>query len=294
MAHPAIERVVAAGAALGECPVWSVAEACLYWVDIEGRRVHRFDPVSGDDVFVGTAGRPGAVMLSGREGRLLLAIEQGLAWLDWDSGRLEPWVQLEGADTGNLMNDARCDPVGRLWVGSMFADLAAGVTSGSLHRVEADGSSTTVQSGIGVANGLAFAPDGRTMYFADTPTRTVLAYDYDPTTGSRARERPFFTFDELPGRPDGACVDVDGCYWLACVYGSSILRITPDGRLDRRIELPVARPTRCTFGGDDLDVLYVTSIGADAEADGDDGDIAGDVLAFSPGVGGTPEQAFAV
>jgi sugar lactone lactonase YvrE len=293
MVHPAIERVVPAGATLGECPVWSVADSRLYWVDIDGRRVHRFDPVSGRDNSIRTDGRPGAVMLSARPGQLLLAIELGLAWLDWTTGIVRPWVELEQPGTGNRLNDGRCDPAGRLWVGSMFADPSADIASGRLHRVETDGSSTVTRSHIGVPNGLAFSPDGRTMYFADTPTRTVMAYDYDPTIGFATTARPFFAFGEIPGKPDGACVDEDGCYWLACVYGSAVVRITPRGHLDRRIELPVARPSRCTFGGDDFDVLYITSIGADAHAHGDDPAIAGDVLAFAPGVSGLAEPAFA-
>lgn len=293
MGGPVIERAVPVGAALGECPVWSVAEACLYWVDIEGRSVHRYDPATGHDESRSTPGRPGAVMLTTGSGRLLLAIEHRLAWVDWPSGTVDTWVDLEPPDTTNRLNDGRCDPVGRVWVGSIFADISAEVCSGRLYRVDPDGTSTVARSDIGVANGLAFAPDGHTMYFADSPARTVWAYDYDLDTGRPTRERIFFAFGDLPGKPDGACVDIDGGYWLACVYGGAVVRITPDGRVDRRIELPVSRPSRCTFGGADLDVLYITSIGVDAVAHGDDPTLAGDVFAVTPGVTGLPEPVVA-
>jgi sugar lactone lactonase YvrE len=130
-----------------------------------------------------------------------------------------------------------------------------------LHRVAADGAVATVRTGIGVSNGLAFSPDGATMYFADTPRETVWSYDYDATTGDARNERVFVDFSELPGRPDGACVDEDGGYWIACVGGWAVLRITPAGVVDRRIDLPVARPTMPAFGGPGLATLYVTSIG---------------------------------
>lgn len=293
MAGPAIEQVVASGAMLGECPVWSATDGCLYWVDIDGGWVHRYDPAIGDDHAISLSGRPGAVMLGRNPGQLLIAIETGLGWLNWSTEALEPWLQLEPPGNGNRLNDGRCDPAGRLWVGSMFADATADIASGKLYRVEADGTTTVAQESVGVPNGLAFSPDGRTMYFADSPRREVLAYDYDCETGEASGERGFFSFGELPGKPDGGCVDEGGGYWLACVYGGAIVRITPDGRLDRRIELPVMRPSRCTFGGSDLDVLYITSIGADAEARGEDPTLAGGVFALAPGATGLPEQAFA-
>jgi sugar lactone lactonase YvrE len=143
----------------------------------------------------------------------------------------------------------------------MFDPPSAGRFTGMLHRIDPNGAIATVRSGVGVANGLAFSPDGRTMYFADTPRETVWAYDYDVATGDAAHERVFLDFGPLPGRPDGACVDEDGCYWIACVYGWAVIRVTPQGRVDRRIELPVERPTMPAFGGPAMATLFVTSIG---------------------------------
>jgi L-arabinonolactonase len=256
-----VECVVRAQALLGECPLWSDLDERLYWVDIEGEAIHRYDPATNLDECRSVPGRPGSIALTAEAGRLLVAIGQGLAFFEWDSGAWHEWIRLEPDGTGNRLNDGRCDPAGRFWVGSMFDPAAARRFTGMLHRVGPGGDVATVRSGIGVANGLAFSPDGSTMYFADTPRETVWAYDYDVASGDASNERVFLDFGGLPGRPDGACVDEDGCYWIACVYGWTVLRVTPDGAIDRRIELPVERPTMPAFGGLGLTTLYVTSIG---------------------------------
>jgi sugar lactone lactonase YvrE len=258
-----VECVVPGPARLGECPLWSDAEQTLYWVDIEGRAIHRFDPATGIDESRSVPGRPGSIALTADRGRLLVALENGLAFVDWDSGSCDRWLDLEPAGTGNRLNDGRCDPAGRFWVGSMFDPTSAGRSTGLLHRVGPQGEVVVVRSGIGVANGLAFSPDDATMYFADTRRETVWAYDFDPASGEPANERVFLDFSrpDLPGRPDGACVDQDGCYWIACVYGWSVLRVTPDGVVDRRIDMPVEKPTMPAFGGPSMTTLFVTSIG---------------------------------
>ena len=190
-----------------------------------------------------------------------VAAENALSWLDLDSGELAPWVTLEPAQPGIRLNDGRPDPVGRFWIGGMYDPTSAGRFDAFLHRVEADGSFVTVRRNVGCANGLAFSPDGKTMYWADTLHETVWAYDYDPTTGEQRNERVFLDFGPLPGRPDGACVDEAGCYWIACVGGSAMLRVTPDGRVDRTVGLPVKRPTMPAFGGPGLGTMYITTIG---------------------------------
>lgn len=290
---PAATCVLPAAAHLGECPIWSPADGRLYWVDIDGRAIHRYDPESGLDESLIAPGRPAALALTPRPGRLLVAIEGRLAFVDWPSGDWRDWIELEPDDTGNRLNDGRCDPAGRFWIGSMFAPASAGRTSGLLHRVEPDGTATTVRSGIGVANGIAFAPDGRTMYFADTARETVWAYRYDPDTGSATDERVFLDFATLPGRPDGATIDEDGCYWIACVFGAAVLRVTPQGRVDRRVDLPVTKPTRPAFGGSDRSTLYVTTIGGGGshDVDADEPD-AGGLFAIDAGTRGWPDPVF--
>lgn len=288
-----VECVVDAGALLGECPLWSDPEQLLYWVDIDGKKIHRFNPATGADEARDIGRRPGSIALTDSPGRLLLATEHELAWFDWETGTVEAWVDLEPAGTGNRLNDGRCDPVGRFWVGSMFERASEGRFSGLLHRVEPDGSSTTTRSRIGVANGLAFSPDGQTMYFADTLHDTVWEYDYDTETGRASNERLFIDFTGQPGRPDGACVDAEGGYWVACVYGGAVMRFTPHGTLDRKIELPVHKPTMPAFGGRGLAVLFVTSIGAGGSIQVEVRERhAGGLFAIEPGVTGLTEPTF--
>jgi len=172
-----IECVVPAGALLGECPLWNDREQRLYWVDIDGQAIHRYDPATGIDEQRSAPGRPGSIALTAEVGRLLVAIERRLAFLDWDRGWWRDWISLESEGAQNRLNDGRCDPAGRFWVGSMFDPAAALRFTGTLYRIAPDGAALMVRSDVGVANGLAFSPDGRTMYFADTPRETVWAYD---------------------------------------------------------------------------------------------------------------------
>jgi sugar lactone lactonase YvrE len=287
-------RVSDVRAQLGECPLWSPADGRLYWIDIDGRAVHRHDPATGLDETHPAPGRPGSLALTTDAGRLLVAIEGRLALLDWATGDWRDWIGLEPEGQGNRMNDGRCDRAGRFWVGSMAADTAARRSSGALYRIEADGTSTQVRTGIGIPNGLGFAPDGRTMYFADTNRDLVWAYDYDVAGGEPTNERVFLDFEDLPGRPDGAAVDEAGCYWIACVYGSAVLRVTPDGAVDRRVPVPVAKPTMPAFGGPDLSTLFITTIGGGGthEVDPSQPD-AGALFAVDVGVRGLAEPTFA-
>jgi sugar lactone lactonase YvrE len=286
--------VLPAGAQLGECPIWDPADARLYWIDIDGRAVHRYDPATGRDDERPAPGRPGSIAFTATPGRLLVAIETRLAILDWDTGTWNDWIALEPEGVGNRLNDGRCDPAGRFWVGTMFESTGAHQASGTLHRVEADGTAVAVRSAVGVPNGLAFAPDGRTMYWADTHRDTVWAYDYEPATGEAANERIFLDFASLPGRPDGACVDADGCYWIACVYGAMVMRVTPGGEVDRQVLLPVTKPTMPAFGGPDMSTLFITTIGGGGSHQVDPTQpLAGGLFAVDVGVRGLPETRFA-
>lgn len=289
-----VDVAVPAGALLGESPVWSPEEGVLYWADIDGRLVHRYDPVTGVDETRPVPGRPGSLVRTTRPGCLLIAMENQAVWLDWETGIIDPWITLEPSGTGNRMNDGRTDPAGRYWVGSMYERAADERYTGFLYRIEADGSFAVTRRRVGVPNALAFDTERRRMYFADSLTETVVRYDYDLNTGAARNETLFVDFGDLPGRPDGACVDVEGCYWVAAVHGGAVLRFTPDGALDRRIDVPVAMPTMTAFGGADLDLLFVTSIGGGGShppAAGRSG--AGDLFVIDPGVTGLPDAQFA-
>ncbi|MDH5520513.1 MAG: SMP-30/gluconolactonase/LRE family protein, partial [Acidimicrobiia bacterium] len=214
----------------------------------------------------------------------------------WSTATVTPFVPLEEPGTGNRLNDGRTDPAGRYVVGSMYENVEERRFTGLLHQIEADGTSRVLRRDIGVTNANAFDPERGRAYFADSFTGRILVWDYDVEAGERTNERVLFAYGEVPGSPDGACVDADGCLWSASVHGWAVIRITPDGRLDRRIELPVQKPTMPCFGGPDLSTLYVTSIGGDATSPPPDGItpvVEGSLLAFDVDVQGIPEIPFA-
>ena len=288
-----VEYVTGAGALLGECPVWDGDAGVLWWLDIEGRNIRRFDPAGGAEQVWPTPDKPGSMALCG-DGRLLVAMRNGAGWLDPGDGSFTPWLDLEPGTAANRMNDGRCDPAGRFWVGSMAEDQTGGPTTGKLHRIDPDGSHTVLRGEVGVSNGLAFSPEGDRMYFADSVRAVVWRYRYDPDDGSAGDPQVFSDWSGLPGVPDGAAVDETGCYWSSCAFGWSLARLTPDGEVDRVVEMPVEIPTMPAFGGADLDTIYVTSIGPGGgfpQAPGQP--LAGGIFAVDAGICGLPEPRFA-
>lgn len=276
---------------LGECPVWDPRIDHLYTIDIDGRLVRRTDPATGISEIRAIEGRPGSIALTEEHGVLLIAVEDQLGWLDWDTGEVTPWQRLKTGGPTNRLNDGACDRSGRFWVGSMHEDASA--STGLLHRVLPSGSSRVMRSDVGVPNGLAFSPDGATMYYGDSLARTVWAYDYDDAAGSQSSEHILTDFADLPGTADGATVDEDGCYWIACVFGSAVARITPTGTVDRLVEVPVDKPTKPAFGGPDLATLFLTSIGGGGSHERYvDPGLNGRLLAIDAGVRGVHEPIF--
>ena len=276
---------------LGECPLWDPRLDALYTIDIDGRSVHRTHPTTAATEVQEVSGRPGSIALTADPNTLLAAIEDQLGWLDWNSGALTPWRRLDTGGPANRLNDGACDRSGRFWVGSMHEN--ASESTGILHRVAGSGESTEILRATGVPNGLAFSPDGATMYYADSLAKTVWAYDYDTATGNRSNQRVLTDFAGLPGTADGATIDEDGCYWIACVFGSAIARITPQGDVDRLVAVPVDKPTKPAFGGTNLDTLFVTSIGGGGSHERhDDPGLNGRLLAIDVGVRGVQEPIF--
>jgi sugar lactone lactonase YvrE len=280
---------------LGESPVWSPGERVLWWVDIEGRALHRLRPADGHIDTWHAEERIGCVALHARGG-LIGALEDGIWRLQpHDGGRLETQRLATVAHAHDTMrfNDGRCDRAGRLWAMTMVRDTAAGVPAGALYRYDARGLSAPVLSGFIIGNGTAFSPDNRTMYFADAhaTVRRIWAADlHDDGTLSNRRE--FVDMNRHPGRPDGAAVDADGCYWICATDAGAILRFTPDGRLDRAVKLPVAKPTMCAFGGADGRDMWVTSLVPSVPPAGYDAALAGALLHLRPGPQGIDETPF--
>jgi sugar lactone lactonase YvrE len=281
-----VEHVFAAQDALGEGPVWSVREQALYWVDIEGRRVHRLEPASGaHEVF---APGPQFTALGFRaSGGLVAATGDGFALWDPRAGAVQFIANPEPGKPGARFNDGAVDRQGRFWAGTMTTDDA----SSSLYRLDADGSVHKMESGIGIANGIGWSLDERTMYFTDSVTRTIYAYDYDAATGEIENRRPFVHTPDEAGVPDGLAVDSEGCVWSARWGGYKLTRYDPTGQVEREVRLPVQFPTSCAFGGAGLDELYVTSAWVAVERRGEQ-PLAGDLFRLQVEVKGVEEAEF--
>lgn len=280
---------------VGESPVWSVAEQALYWVDIEGRAVHRVDAAGAHSQWA-VAERIGCIaLLPG--GGVLAAMETGLFRLRLNAEGSAASQLLHKADfplPAMRFNDGRTDRQGRFWVTSMVRDMAAGVAAGALFRCSAAGLLAAGVDGLRTGNGLGFSPDGRVMYLSDShpSVRQIWAFDLDEQ-GLPQRRRSFVDMNLYPGRPDGAAVDADGGYWICANDAGLVHRFTPAGRLDRSLAVPAAKPSMCAFGGPRLDRLYVTTIAPASHVPGYEAALAGAVFVLNPACTGLPEQPFA-
>lgn len=279
-----VECVVDAKAQTGEAAIWSVRHQALWWADVPAGRLHRHDPETGRNESWET-GRPMGCFAETEDGGIVAALTDGFHRLDLATGALTFLSGPKPEERGHRFNDGTVDPRGRFLAGTMIlAYPDKRDEDGRLYSYDGR-DAREVLGGFTVINGLAFAPDGRTAYVSDSISeiRTIWAYDYDPDDAAWSNRRVFFDTRVVPGRPDGAAIDSAGCYWMAGVGGSQLVRITPDGRVDMEVELPVSRPTRPAFGGRDLATLYVTSIRAEGEPH------SGGVFALRvPGVTGLP------
>ncbi|RYF35555.1 MAG: SMP-30/gluconolactonase/LRE family protein [Comamonadaceae bacterium] len=290
------ELVVDARNATGESPVWRGDEEALYWVDIPARALHRWS-ADGEAKWVSTemlaciaprADAPGA-WIAGMESGVFSVRPQANGTL-----AAEPLAAVDHAMPGMRFNDGRCDRQGRFIAGTMLMNMAAGARVAGVYSYQNDGTSLRkLQDDLIVPNGIAFSPDGRTMYLSDShpSAQTVWSFDYDTDTGTPSNRRVFVDMNALPGRPDGAAIDADGCYWICGNDAGLVHRFTPDGRLDRSLAVPVKKPAMCAFGGPKLDTLFVTSIRPDG-IDLSDQPLAGGLFALRPGTQGIAEPAF--
>lgn len=245
---------------LGESPLWHPVEQQLYAVDIPGRQVLRWrEGADEPDVWHQDA-EPGCIVARERGG-LLVARRNGLWSLDTDTGAQE-LISPPPYDAARLrFNDGKVDPAGRFWVGSISD---AREPEAALYRLQ-DGAFTAQVPGLTTSNGLAWSPDGRRMHWSDTKAHRIYVADFDAATGVLSAPRVFAEFkprtpgEAYGGRPDGAAMDAEGCYWAAMFEGGCVVRIAPSGEVVRRVELPVTCPTMPTFGGGDGRTLFVTT-----------------------------------
>ncbi|MBX6317735.1 SMP-30/gluconolactonase/LRE family protein [Pigmentiphaga sp.] len=287
------ECVVAGADILGEVPMWCDRTRLLWWVDVRRAALQSYDPATGRHM----ARRVAEGMLIGsmamrRDGGFLLATNSGFYTYDPDANEPpRPLFNPEPDLPGNRLNDGRCDRRGRFWVGSMVD--AERIPGGKLYCLEPDLRCRTILEGIVVPNSIAWSPDDRTMYFADTHRQLIWAFDYDPDDGVVTRQRVFKDWSHQKGRPDGAAIDEDGCLWTAMVASGQVIRHTPDGEVDRVIQLPVSNPTCPAFGGDNLDIMFVTSHSQRLGDQLSREPLAGGLFAIHTGCRGLPEPRFA-
>jgi sugar lactone lactonase YvrE len=264
MAAPAFSCVLDARAALGECPVWSGAEQVLYWVDINAPSLNRFDPATGRNVAMPMPEAIGCFALR-RAGGFVVALRNGL-WFARPDGSLERKVADAPYDPAHhRFNDGRCDAAGRFFAGSMNEKRDA--NSAALYRLDPDLRLTRVLGDVMISNGLAWSPDGLTLYHADTPTHTVRAFAYDAARGLPSAPRVFAHWSGETDRPDGGAVDSAGNYWTAFYRGGKVVKLSPQGAVLAEYVTPAMCPTMCAFGGADLRTLYVTSARQMRDAD---------------------------
>jgi len=259
------ELVLGVHNSTGESPVWHAAEQALYWVDIPAKQLHRLQLPSGQHQVWSAPEMLACIARGNGSAQWVVGAESGVFALDTSRDDVLGFKRLTAVDhalPGMRFNDGRCDRQGRFLAGTMLMDMAAARAVGSIYQLQADGTLRSLLQGFVTPNGMAFSPDGRTLYLSDShaSVRQVWAYDYDTEQGLPTRQRPFIDMAGFAGRPDGAAMDTDGCYWICGNDAGLVHRYTPAGVLDMSVALPAAKPAMCAFGGADLRTLYITTI----------------------------------
>ena len=270
-----------AKATLGEGPIWDSREKALWWIDINEHRLHRYDPSVGQE-----GGRQNETYDIGQRigtvvprssGGLMLAVEHGFASYNPATQHLEILADPEAHLPGNRFNDGKCDPTGRFWAGTLQS-VEEDMTAGTLYCMYPDGRVEPRLSGVGISNGIVWTSDKRTMYFIDSPTRRVDAFDYDEATGEISNRRPAVELPEGIGYPDGMTIDAEDKLWVALWAGWGVARFDPiSGDLLEKIDVPASQVTACALGGPNLTDMYITTARRD---------LTGSVLDDQPHAGG--------
>ncbi len=286
-----IETAAEYVAELGEGSIWDAEAQVLYWVDITAKRVFAFDPGTRLNRQYELPEQVGTVVPTDR-GTLLAAMESQIAELNLESGALEKLLEIEPEREHNRCNDGKCDPAGRLWVGTM--SMKKQPNAGALYRIGPDLNPVEMVSGVTTSNGIVWSTDCSRMYYIDTGTRCVDEFTYDLDSGGIAGRRTVIQVDDSLGAPDGMTIDAEGMLWVALFHGAAVIRIDPRrGALLRRYAMPAKNVTSVAFGGAALETLFVTTASIAMDA-GEHGryPLAGRLLACSPGVRGAPSFRF--
>ncbi|MAC80284.1 MAG: gluconolactonase [Rhodobacteraceae bacterium] len=289
-----VDCVQKVDAQLGETPIWDGTTNQLWWIDIEQPRLWRLDPATGETRSWAQPGTYLGSLALTQSGRPLIARDLDLVLIDPDTGAATPFAATPDETMPQTrLNDGRVDAKGRLWIGTMDNGLSNGF--GSLYRVDPDGTMTRQFNDVIVSNGIAFDPDERHMYFTDTRRYTTWRLTLDDAGETVIDRQVFADYSTEGHRPDGACIDADGCLWQAFFAGGKVVRYAPDGRIDREIGLPVTNPTCLCFGGPDLKTLYVsTAFKFLTPQQLANEPLAGSVFAIEGAGQGVPENLFAI
>jgi sugar lactone lactonase YvrE len=288
-----VECVQREEAIVGESPVWCPQEQVLYWVDITGQKIHRFHPATAvNETF--QLPEPVTALALRAKGGLVLSLKKDFARFDLATQALTYLGNPEPDKPDNRFNDAKCDPQGRFWAGTM-GNVHWDAPTGALYRLDPDGTISCHQTEVICANGMGWSPDHRVMYFTESFRYAIYAYDFDAAAGTLANRRVFASLDRASGGfPDGLTVDAEGCVWSVHNAIGKVVRYTPAGQVEREIVLPVPRPCGCIFGGEKLDVLYITTARETlAPEQIARYPLSGSLFAAEPGVQGLPEPYFA-
>ncbi|WP_202915826.1 SMP-30/gluconolactonase/LRE family protein [Pontibacter pamirensis] len=285
------ELVLDAKAKLGEGAIWHPTEKKLYWVDIEAAELHIYDPATNKDMQFPAGGKVGTVVpIEG--GGVLLAVQNSIYSMDTKTGELT-LVTKPLEDPLVRFNDGKTDPSGRFWVGTMAYDVKEGAAA--LYRMDKDKSFHRVVDNVTISNGIMWSADKRTMYYIDTPTLTVQAFDYDDETGEISKGRVVIRIPaSLNGSPDGMTIDAEGKLWIALWGGSAVIRCDPaTGEIMQRVDVPALHTTSVAFGGENLDILYITTVRewlTPEQLEKYPG--SGGLFAIKPGVQGVPAEFY--
>lgn len=288
-----IKVVADYGDLCGEGPLWDAESGSLYWTDIDGHKFYCYHQASDTHKIV-KQGLEISGFCRNRLGGFVIANSRGI-WL-WDGAGHLRLIADHVANSKCQMNDAIADPEGRFFAGSNFYDPDHESESGKLIRVDIDGTAQVADEGFKLPNGMAFSPDEKIMYFADSAARRIYAYDYDRRTGDLSHRRVWVQVPDDEGVPDGLAVDAAGFIWSAQWYGGSIVRYDPDGKVERRIGFPAKQVSSIAFGGKDLTDIFVTSAGKSWPSplmpkayDAVSGNFGGQLFCLNLGIQGKPD-----
>ena len=276
---------------LGEGAIWNHQTQELYWVDIEGKQLHIYDPSTKTNRSISTQSRIGTVVPY-NQNQAVIALEDGIYRINVQTGATRLLSDIESDMPENRFNDGKCDPIGNLWVGSMHFNQSE--PNASLYRINTRGFTTKMKDSITISNGIVWTSDAKTMYYIDTPTAVIKAFDFDVATATISNERVAVEVSPEDGYPDGMAIDENDMLWVGLWNGNAVAQYDPkSGELISKIEVPAHNVTACAFGGENLDILYITTARLDmTQEELDQKPLSGSIFKVNPGVKGLKSSFF--